>query len=112
MALTVESWNYKKGALMSKFPREIIEPKSYAVNNTTLLSALGLFFFGLSGIILVINATLRLIASVWMYSFEGSGAFRAGIAFMLASVCFILAVLYHKCFRYFLFKLKQHQIQN
>lgn len=97
---------------MPKFPKEIIEPKSYAVNNTTLLAALGLFFFGFSGVILVINATLRLLASVWMYSFEGSGAIRAGIAFMLATACFILAVLCRKGFRYCLFKMKQYQIPN
>lgn len=97
---------------MPKFPKEIIEPKSYAINNTTLFAALGLFFFGFSGFILVINAAVRLFASVWMYSFGDSGAIRAGMVFCLATVCFVLAVLCHKGFRYSLFKLKQHQIPH
>lgn len=97
---------------MPKFTQEIIEPKSYAVNNTTLFAALGLFFFGFSGFIFVINAAVRLFASLWMYSFEGSGAIRAGMVFILATVCFILAILCRKGFRYCLFKLKQHQIPN
>ncbi|AYY47123.1 hypothetical protein M3B74_20480 [Citrobacter freundii] len=97
---------------MPKFQKEKIEPKSYAVNNTTLFAALGLFFFGFSGFILVINATVRLFASVWMYSFGGSDAVRAGMTFFLATICFALAVLCRKGFRYCLFKLKQNQIQN
>ncbi|ELW2866177.1 hypothetical protein QMI71_004579 [Salmonella enterica] len=97
---------------MPKFPKGIIEPKSYAVNNTTIFAALGLFFFGFSGLILVINAMGLLFASVWMYSFGGSGAIRAGVTFMLATVGFILAVLCRKAFRYCLFELKQHQILN
>ncbi|EOW6411124.1 MULTISPECIES: hypothetical protein [Cronobacter] len=97
---------------MPRFSKEIIEPMSYIVNNTTLLAALGLFFFGFSGFILVINATLRLIASVWMYSFGGSDAIRAGMAFVLATIYFVFAVLCRKGFLYCLFKLKQHQILN
>lgn len=112
MALIVESWNYKKVGIVPKFPKEIIEPKSYAVNNTTLFAALGLFFFGFSGFILVINAAVRLFASVWMYSFGGNDAIRSGMAFVLATICFVLAVLCRKGFRYCLFKLKQHQIPN
>lgn len=97
---------------MPKFPKEIIEQKSYALNKTTLLAALGLFFFGFSGFILVINATVRLIASICMYLFEGSSALRAGMFFMLATAYFILTVLCHKAFRYCLFKLKQYQTPN
>ncbi|HED2435657.1 hypothetical protein ACTM43_22040 [Citrobacter freundii] len=97
---------------MPKFPKEIIEQKGYAVNTTTLFAALGLFFFGFSGFILVINAAARLFASVWMYSFGGSDASRAGMVFVLATICFALAVLCRKGFRYCLFKLKQHQLPN
>ncbi|EHM1530206.1 hypothetical protein KD679_004619 [Salmonella enterica subsp. enterica serovar Typhimurium] len=97
---------------MPKFPKEIIEPKGYAVNTTTLFAALGLFFFGFSGFILVINAAVRLFASVWMYSFGGNEAFRAGMVFVLATICFALAVLCRKGFRYCLFKLKQQQLPN
>ena len=85
---------------MPKFPKEIIEQKGYAVNTTTLFAALGLFFFGFSGFILVINAAARLFASVWMYSFGGSDASRAGMVFVLATICFALAVLCRKGFRY------------
>ncbi|EIU9113079.1 hypothetical protein L6706_004643 [Salmonella enterica] len=95
---------------MPKFPKEIIEPKSYAVNTTTLFAVLGLCFFGFSGFILVINAAGRLFASLWMYSFGGSDASRAGIVFVLATICFALAVLCRKGFRYCLFKLKQQQL--
>lgn len=97
---------------MPEFSKEKIELKSYAVNNTSLLTALGLFLFGFSEIVLVFNAIFRLIASVWMYSFEGSGAIMDRMAFMLAIACFILAVLCDKGFRYCLFKLKQHQLPN
>ncbi|EMV7411179.1 hypothetical protein [Enterobacter bugandensis] len=97
---------------MPKFPKEIIEPKSYAVNNTTLFAALGLFFFGFSGFIFLINAAVGLFASVWKYSFGGSEAIRAGMVFVLSTICFVLAVLCRKGFRYCLLKLKQHQLPN
>lgn len=97
---------------MPKFPKKIIEPKSYVVNNTTLFAVAGLFFFGVTGFILIINAAVRLFTSIWMYSFGGIGAIRAGMVFMLATVCFVLAVFCRKGFRYCLFKLKQHQIPN
>ncbi|EKQ5162989.1 hypothetical protein P5Q53_004254 [Salmonella enterica] len=97
---------------MPKFPKKIIEPKSYPINNTTLLSSIGLLFFGFTGFILIINAVGRLFASVWMYSIEDSGVVRAGAAFILTTVCFVLAVLCRKAFQFCLSKLKQHQIQN
>lgn len=49
---------------MPKFAKEIIVPKSYAINNTTLLAAMGLCFFVFSEIILIINVVARLFASV------------------------------------------------
>ncbi|TNV16081.1 hypothetical protein FH968_19760 [Buttiauxella sp. B2] len=97
---------------MPKFKKEIIEPKSYAVNNTTLLAFIGLFFFGLTGLIFMINAAVRLFASVWMYSFEGLSLGSAGMAFFLATVCFVAAALCRKGFLYCLSKLQQYQLPN
>ncbi|EAV2544894.1 hypothetical protein K3120_004009 [Salmonella enterica] len=97
---------------MPKFAKEIIVPKSYSINNTTLLAAMGLCFFVFSEIILIINAVARLFASVWMYSYEGSSPARSGTAFLLAAVCFFIAIFCHKGFQHCLFKLRQHQIPN
>ncbi|HCA3439720.1 TPA: hypothetical protein MO340_004284 [Salmonella enterica subsp. salamae serovar 35:g,m,s,t:-] len=97
---------------MSKFSNTHLNPKGYAVNNTTLASFAGMFFLGVTAIILTLNAIGCFFASVWMYFFDGYSFTNASMIFLLATPCIAASLLCREGYLYCLNKLRQHELQN
>lgn len=97
---------------MSKFKKGIDESDDYAANTTTGFAYIGLFLFGFMGIGMMIHACIGLFATFWMYYVENSSIASAGKSFLLATVSFLISLLFIKAFGYCRYKLKQYQLPN
>ncbi|EBD2439015.1 hypothetical protein K5A76_004100 [Salmonella enterica subsp. enterica serovar Bredeney] len=70
--------------------------ENYAVNNSTLMALVGLYFFPIAGILMLIQSAFRLVACVWNYIIQGYNLPSFGLGLALATICFITAVLCHR----------------
>lgn len=78
--------------------REKKRSEGYDVNSRTLAAFLGLHFFALGGAVLLINATLMLMAYVWVFTFEGYDLLHTALGIAFAAFCFFTALLFRQGF--------------
>lgn len=88
--------------------REKKRAEGYDVNGRTLAAFAGLYVFAAVGAVMLINAVLRLLACAWVFAFEGHDLSRAGLGFVLATLCYIAALLCRRGFDYCRRTLQRH----
>lgn len=68
------------------------------MNSRTQATFAGPYFFAVAGAFSLINAMLRLLACVWIFTFEWHDMPGAGMGLALTILCFVAALLCRRGF--------------